>query len=245
MSKRGESKSQKRISAPLQRLIKRKQNVFTERAIAGPHNKSSAAPLSYFVRDILLLGQTMFEVKKVLNSGTVLVNGVQRKEPRFPVGIFDLLEVGAEKKKYRAVFDRKGRFVLSQMPPSARDAKISKILFKKAAGKGILQLTTNDGLLFNEKGTKLVPGDSVMISLPDKKIVESFGLKEGHLGYVVGGTKKGSIGKITDISLGTKRKPSLVSMEIEGTEFRTIAEYVFVIGAQKPAIELGSLGEKK
>src|SRR3989344_6227019 len=101
MARHGESKSQKRISVETARFLKRKENVWTIRTKPGPHKRGYAIPLGFVARDMLQVGKTMFETKKVLNQGSIEVNGVARKEVQFAVGLFDVVEAKTTKKKYR------------------------------------------------------------------------------------------------------------------------------------------------
>lgn len=238
MSNRGNSRSQKSISAPIAVFLKRKENVWTIKTSAGPHSKETSVPLGFVVRDMLSLSETMFETKKVLNEGAISVNGVTRREPKFPIGLFDVVST-KDGKNFRLVFDTKGRLVLSEMGGKSALEKVSKILFKKIVKKGLVQLTTTDGFVFREKKTEFKPGDSLRISLPDKKILEGLELKKGNMVYFTSGKKLGHVGKVTGFTEGTRARPRLVSVDVEGTEVLTVAQNVFVVGKNSLSIDFG------
>lgn len=246
MASRGESKVQKSISVEKARFLPRKRNVFTTRVRAGAHSKQTSIPLGFIARDMLSAGDTMFETKKILNKGEILVNGRAQKENRFAVGLFDMIEVLPAGKKYRAVYDFKGRLVLNELGKKSTTEKISKIMFKKAVKNGVVQLTTSDGFVFLEKKTAFKPGDSLRFSLPDKKILEGIELKKGSAVFFTGGKQVGKTGVVTEITEGTKRREKLVDVDMEGTQVRTTEKNVVAVGKNSPAIEFGkSLNESE
>ncbi len=244
MSQKGESKTQKSIAVEKARFIKRKKNVWTIRTSPGPHSKEFSVPLGFVVREMLGIAGTLFEAKKILGMGSIVVNGVARKEPKFPVGLFDVLLLVESKKKYRLVFDDKGRLVLSEMEDKSPLEKVSKILFKKAVKKGLVQLTTDDGFVFLEKKTAFRPGDSLKISLPEKKILDGLELKKGNMVYMIGGKKIGKTGTVLSVSDGTRSRPKLVGIEIDGKEILTVEKNTMVIGKGTPSVDFGKAAKK-
>ncbi|MDO8633818.1 MAG: 30S ribosomal protein S4e [archaeon] len=241
MARHGERKSQKRISVETARFLKRKENVWTIRTKPGPHRRGHAIPLGFVARDMLQVGQTMFEAKKVLNQLGIEVNGVARKDTQFAVGLFDVVGVKATKKKFRVVFDKKGRLTLNEMDAKSPLEKVSKVLFKKAVKGGLIQLTTSEGFVFRDKKTGFSPNDSVKISVPEKKILSGLKFEEGNMVYFIGGTKIGETGKIRSITAGTRNRPVLVEVEVEGAMFKTTGNNLMVIGEKSAAVDLGKM----
>lgn len=239
MSERGESKAQKSISAPKARFLKRRLSVWTIRTKAGPHSGKASIPLGFIVRDMLGATNSMFETKKVLNAEQVLVNGTARNTPQFAVGLFDVVELVPANKKYRVVLDTNSRLVLSELKPKSASEKVSKVLGKHAVKKGVIQLTTMEGFVFMEKKTGIVPGDSIKISLPAKKILSQFELKKGNLVYFTSGKKVSLTGKITGITEGTRSRPKLVNVDVDGTQVQTVEKNVVVIGNDKAEMDMG------
>lgn len=188
---------------------------------------------------MLQAGKTMFEVKKVLNQMGIEVNGVARKDTQFAVGLFDVVEAKAVGKKFRVVFDKKGRLALNEMDAKSPLEKVSKVLFKKAVKGGLIQLTTSEGFVFRDKKTVFSPNDSLKISVPGKKILGGLKFEEGNMVYFIGGTKIGETGKIKSIAPGTRKRPVLVEVEVEGTVFQTTGNNLMVIGEKSAAVDLG------
>ena len=63
MSRKGENKKSKAISAPKAIHINRKDNFWSVKAKAGPHTKETAMPLALVIRDFAKVVSTLKEAK--------------------------------------------------------------------------------------------------------------------------------------------------------------------------------------
>lgn len=230
---------QKRLSAPKTYKIPRKSGGrWTVKPSPGPHNKY-AIPLLIVVRDYLQLADTAREARRIIASGEILVDGVPRKDYKFPVGLFDVIKIPKLEKSYRIVFDEKGRYVPIEIEDD--DLKLYKIVNKTMVKGGKIQLNLFDGtnvLAGNEYKTK----DSILMKIPEKEIVDHLPFEIGALVMVTGGGHAGEIGRIKDYKIVRSSAPNLVTVESEKGEFTTIVDYIFVVGrkdSDKPVIDLG------
>ena len=226
---------QKRLSAPTSWSIARKTHVWITRPSSGPHSKDKCVPLLIALRDILKLGNNTREVKHILNEGKILVDGVIRKDHRFPIGIFDIVSIPATKRHYRVLLDPKGRFILH--PTKHSDIKLCKIKNKTTIKGGAVQLNLHDGSnIIASNDYK--PGDSVLLKLPQREITKHLECKPGNLAMVIGGKHSGEIGSIKESKQVRGSQPNMVTVRGE-KEFEVIEDYIFVIGTKKPEIDLG------
>jgi len=240
MANKGETKTQKKLSVSKVRNIARKgKERFVQKSKPGAHSKHTSVPLAFALRNLLGIADNAKEAKNIINRGAIKVNGVERKDTHFNVGLFDLIENMIEKKKYRAVYDNHGRLELVDVDKKTKDEKLCRIVRKKTMQGGITQLTASDGSTFKEKKTSIKVGDSVKVELPSRKIIANYGLKKGNTVYVTGGTHVASIAKIQGIIDGTMNRPKLVELERKGDKFLTVQKNVFVIGEGKSEIETG------
>jgi len=229
---------QKRLSAPKTYKIPRKIFKWTVKPSPGPHNKN-AVPLLIVVRDYLQLADTAREARRIIASGEILVDGVPRKDYKFPVGLFDVIKIPKLNKSYRMVFDEKGRYVPIEIEDD--NLKLYKIVNKTMVKGGKIQLNLFDGtniLGDNSFKTK----DSILMEIPEKKIVDHLPFEIGAFVMITGGTHAGEIGRIKDYKVVRSSSPNLVTVEVEGKELTTIEDYIFVIGKkddEKPVIDLG------
>jgi len=238
MANKGETKSQKSISAPKTRYFQRKKDVFTIKGRAGPHNKESSVPLGFALKHLLELVSNMKEAKKIVSEGKIKINGVVRRNHRFPIGLFDVVEIEDAKKKYRAVFDKKGRTVMKEIDSKMKDFKISKVVGKKKVRGGKTWITTNDGFTIAIEKEKIKVDDSIKVSLPEAKIEEVFPLEKGHTVFIIGGTHIGETNIVWDVLEGSLQKKKLVSLGDKETGFQTITKNVMVVGKGKPEVEM-------
>ncbi|MCQ1535519.1 30S ribosomal protein S4e [Methanosarcina sp. KYL-1] len=227
---------QKRLSVPKSWKAGRKGNKWVSTTRPGPHSQARSLPLGIIIRDVLKLVDNSREGKRVLSEGKILVDGIPRKDLRFPVGLFDVISVPLMNEAYRMLQDEKGRLTLHKLNETKVN-KLCRINNKNTLKGGKVQLNLSDGTNIpgsNEYGTK----DSLILSIPDKQVVKHLEFKVGNLAMVVGGQHSGEIGKIKEIKEVKSSRHNMVTISGE-TEFETIEDYVIVIGEDKPEIRLG------
>src|SRR3989338_8721015 len=118
-------------------------------------------PLLVVLRDMLKLGRTRKEIKKILNEGNIAVNGKMRKDERFSLLVFDTLTIKKINKNCRIILSR-GKFQAEEIKEKDASKRICRINGKKVLGKNKIQLNLNNGnnIICNEKARI---GDSVVI----------------------------------------------------------------------------------
>ncbi len=237
MANRGEGKTQKSISAPKVRgFFPKKQETFTPKTRPGPHNKENSVPLSFFLRNVIGITENQKETKRILVEGSVLVNGVARKGKGFSIGLFDLIEVPPLKKKFRVLFDTKGRLIAKEAPKAA-NFKVSKVVGKRTVKGGKTMITTNDGFNITLKGEKVRVEDSVRIAMPQIVIEEIYPMEKGSSAFVVGGVHTGKVVKIEGVVHGSLKTHTVVELAEGDRKFQTVINNVMAVGKGKPAIE--------
>ncbi len=229
-------KHQKRISVPKSWQISKKSNKWITSTRPGPHNKQQSIPLGVVLRDMLGIVDTRAEAKRVLSEGSILVDGIVRKDLRFPVGLLDVISIPLENVAYRMLLDRMGRLEVYKLKDSDAN-KLCRINGKTVLKGGKIQLNLNDGTNLvgsNDYNTK----DSLILTMPDKAIVKHIKYEEGNLAMIVGGKHTGEIGTIKSINTVKSSKHNTVSISGE-YDFETIEDFVVVIGEKEPEINLG------
>jgi small subunit ribosomal protein S4e len=83
----------KRLNAPRTWKIKRRGLKFVTRAKPGPHTMDKSMPLNILMRDMLGHVKTNRDVKTVVKAKDIQVNGKAVSEIRYPVGLFDVLQI--------------------------------------------------------------------------------------------------------------------------------------------------------
>ncbi|MHA1615956.1 MAG: 30S ribosomal protein S4e [Candidatus Njordarchaeales archaeon] len=251
MTKHGPRRQLKRIAAPKLFPIPRKVGgKFTIKPSPGPHPADRCIPLGIIIRDILGYARTLREVKFILNQRIVKIDGRVITDYKFPVGLMDVLEIERTKEYYRTLPFRR-KLVLHRITPEEAKYKIVKIIGKRYVKNANIQLNLEDGrnILFkvssDEERRKILDtyfvGDSLMISLPEQKILGHFRLKEGMYALITAGRHMGEHGTIKEITKMFGPRASTATIEtVSGEEIITALDYVLVIGEDKPAITLPS-----
>ena len=99
------------------------------------------------------------------------------------------------------------------------------------------QLNLHDGRNQIVKKDEYKTGDVLKISFKDKKISDIYKFEKGAVSIIIGGSHIGEVANIEDVEIISSSKPNLAKMKGK-TDFSTIQEYVFLIGKEKPVIEL-------
>ena len=227
----GGSKHLKRFAAPGVWPIPVKRYTWAIKPLPGPHRMGLCIPLGIVLRNILKLGETLREVKFILNSGYIKIDGVVRREYKFPVGIMDVISIPKLDKHYRIVPSSKG-MKLNEIPPEEADKKIVKVTTKKNTKGGKTQLGTNDGRsILLDVGQEIKRGDSLLIKIPNQEILEHLPIAEGNIAIFYRGKNAGTVGEIVEVS-------DLVKISHDGQIYSGLKDYIMVVGRDKPLIKV-------
>lgn len=224
---------EKRVAAPASWPITRKTHHWVVGANAGPHSKETGIPLLVVVRDMLKLANNSREAKRIINEGTIFVDGKARSDYKYMVGLLDIVSIPSNNEYYRVLLDARNRFKLYKEGADA--LKLCRINNKTIVKKGAVQLNLHDGsniLASNDYKTF----DTILLG-HDRKIVKHIPYKPGNLAMIVGGEHSGEIGKIKQIRKVRGSGTNMVAISNE-REFETIEDYVFVIGESTPEIKV-------
>ena len=222
----------KRLAVPKTWQIEKKGFKFVLKPVPGPHKMELSMPLGIILKDILKQATTIKEVKKILNSSEIKVDGIARKDFRFPVGIFDVIELTNLGEHYRATLNKKGRIELIKISKEESSVKPCKITGKTMV-KGKLQLNLYDGKTIIVDKDPYKVGDTVMMSLPGNKISRHLKLDRKSAIILIGGKHIGEMGSVEEIV-----EHRVVYKDGNDELVETSKDYAFVVGEGKPLINL-------
>ncbi len=227
----------KRLNAPRALSIKRKVKTWTIRSSPGPHPLEESIPLGIIIRDYLDLADSLKETKKIITNGEVLIDGIVRKNHKFPCGLMDVITIPNLKKDFRILFNRRGKLIL--VPITSKDAnwKLCRIENKKIVKGKQIQLNLHDGRNKIVEKNEYNTGDVLKLSFKNQKIEDIYKFQKGTVSIIIGGTHIGEIADIEELKFIPSTKPNLAKMK-GISEFSTLQRYVFPIGKTKPVIEL-------
>jgi len=222
----------KRLPAPKSWRIKRKGIKFVANPRPGKHPLKFSMPVVVMLRDILGYAKTAREVKHILSQGNLIIDGKVIKDPRYGVGLFDIVSFPKIKEYYRVILDEKGNLTLIKIPEEETTAKLYRINNKHLVKGGKIQINLYDGtnILVDKDAYKV--GDSVIISFQDKKIKKHLPFEKGSLVYLIGGKHIGRTGTVSEI-IG-----KFIKVKKDNEEIITMKKFAFAIGKNKPEITI-------
>ncbi len=238
----------RRSSSPEFWPILRKEYVWTVNPSPGPHSKDRCIPIGIIIRDLLGYARTMREARRVLGEGKVKVDGRIVRDYKFPVGLMDVVEIVPSGETYRVVPHPVKHMVLHPIPKDEASFKLLRIEGKTIVKGRAVQLHFHDGrnhLLKDPSEDVFKTYDVVKMTIPKQEIIDHIKFEEGVLAVVIAGRNIGKVGRVVDVKKVFKTANALVTMESDGESFRTILDYVFVIGMEEPLITLPEYGGEK
>jgi small subunit ribosomal protein S4e len=217
----------KRIAAPKWWPIEKKTKKFVI-VPRGPYLKNLSLPLLVLIRDVLKLADNEKEASKIIKKGEILIDGRKRKDPKFGIGLFNIIEIPLMKKAYRAVPKNGLSFI--EIPEKEAKLKICKIVNKKSLKGNKNQINLNDGrnILTNENYST---HDSLLIEVPEQKIIDHIKFAENSTCMIFKGKNAGKIGKIKTI----KKDRVLIGDE---KTIEVPKDFVIVVGREQPLVKL-------
>ncbi|MHA1265196.1 MAG: 30S ribosomal protein S4e [Candidatus Helarchaeota archaeon] len=246
MTRTGERKHLKRTLAPKFWHIPRKERKFTIKPSPGPHAKFNCIPLLIIVRDILHFAENAREAKRILHEGNIKIDGIIRKDLKFPVGLMDVLEIPKMERYYRIIPAPQRGLIPHPIEEDENQFKLCRIEDKTVVKHGHIQLHLHDGrnILIQLADPTTAEEDVyktkdvLKIALPSQEIIEYIPFKENVYSIVIAGRNLGLTGKISKIEKRFGPHASTVTLERDGKTFQTALEYAFPIGEESPLISL-------
>ncbi len=199
------------------------------------------------MRDVLGYAKNTRESKMILAQNRVSVDGKIRHDHKFPAGLMDVVELPDANASYRVLPAIGKGLTALRIPKDEVKSKLCRIEDKTTLRKGRVQLNLHDGrsivMPFQDPGSPREDTyntrDTLRISIPDQKILGHLKFAEGAYAIVTSGRNLGRHGKIMKLEPSTAARTATALMEDpSGNRFETIADYLFVVGEEKPSIKI-------
>lgn len=229
---RGPRKHFKRIRAPKSWLMDKMGGVFAVRPSEGPHPLRESIPLQVVLRDKLHFARTGREVDVILHQkeGLVHIDKKVRRNPKYPVGLMDVIDLPKVGTSYRVLYDVKGRFVFVKIKKPEAAFKLCKIEKKQVGANGVTYLVTHDGRTLRFANREVTMNDTVKLNLDNGEITERYPMVVNNLAYVMNGSNRGRIGIVNHIAHFDGNHDLVTLKDVKGHLFTTRSSYVFMIG---------------
>jgi len=237
----------KALAAPAFWPILRKEYKWTVKPRPGPHPMERSLPLLLIVRDVLGYAKTAREARKLIAEGNFKIDGVVRRDYKFPVSFMDVIEVVKTGELYRFLPYPVKFFKLELIPREEATIKPLRIEDKTTVKGGHIQLNLYDGrnVLVKVKDPRnpvedvYDVGGTLIVTIPSMEIKGYISFDIGRIALVVGGKAVGRVGRIKSITWGWRKETTVVTLEDpRGNLFQTSLNYIYIIGVDKPIIKL-------
>ncbi|MEM1620233.1 MAG: 30S ribosomal protein S4e [Fervidicoccaceae archaeon] len=247
MARMGGTRHLKPYAAPSFWPIPVKERPWTVKPSPGPHSANSSIPLLLVVRDLLGYATSAREARRIISSGLIRVDGVARKDYKFPVGPMDVIQVVPEHRFYRVIPDPTKFLKIVEVGEDEASIKPLKIVDKTTVKGGHIQLHLMDGrnVLIRVSDPRKPVEDvyetrgTLVIKLPSQEIVDYIPLQVNNYGLIMAGRNVGKHGRIAEIRRLEKRKGGEVTLvDDKNTTLRSLIDYVLVVGRERPLVTL-------
>jgi len=173
--------------------IPRKGTKYVAKALSHPQD---SVPVVVAVRDMLKLAHTAKEVKEMLKSKMLKINGRQVNDYRESIKLFNIFEAD---KPYVLSLLTTGRFVFEEA--KKKNERLCKVVNKHLVKEGKIQLNLHDGSNILTK-EKITVGDSVYLDF-ENKIKSHVPLEKGKKIFIMSGKYIGYHGVIKALHDGS------------------------------------------
>ena len=225
----------KRLPAPRTWTIPRKTDFWVVKPSPGPHAIDASVPLGLILRDMLKVCDSAREARHILNNRGVHVDGRVVTDPKFPVGLMDVLSLQETKVNYRMLVTTRGRMALVPIEDGDAKWKLCRVEDKTTVRGGKTQLNLHDGRNVLLPKDAYETGTTLKIHVPDQRVVEHYELDKGAPVLVTGGQHVGQIAHVLEIQRTRNPKANIVTFK-EG--FSTDIDKVFVVGKEASSIKV-------
>jgi len=236
MGKKGRDTRVKRQLAPPFWAIKRKEGQFVMRVNPGPHPARRAYPLGMVLRDVLNVAKTGFEAERILKAGKVRVDGVERRDHNFAIGLMDVVDL-AMGQAFRMVPKNSVLLSYISIDEAEKGLKLVKITSKTIIRGNKIQYGFHDSkTIISDQNLKV--GDSCVIRLPEASIVNHLPFEKGSTALIITGENAGALGRIEDIQDGVFSLPKRALVSFGDKSVELPVEMVMAVGTDRPVIRV-------
>ncbi len=195
---RGPKKHLKRITAPKSWMMDKLGGVYGVRPAQGPHKLRESIPIQVILRDKLGVAFNATEVNTILHQkeGLFIVDKKVRRNPKYPCGLMDIVDLPKLNKTFRILYDVKGRFRLVQLKGQEKDFKLCRVQKKFIGPNKICYFVTHDGRTLKFLSQEIQIQDTIKLNLKTGAVDGVFKMKVGNLAYCTKGNNIGRVGTI-------------------------------------------------
>ena len=251
----------KRMYAPSHWCLEKLKGVYATRPSAGPHKLRECIPLTVLLQNRLkyaLSGQDAIKICRN-RDGNIKIDNKIRRDPRFPLGFMDVVQIPKTGENFRILYDIKGRFQPVRIDAKEAGFKLCRVKRKCMGKNKIPYIVTHDGRTIRFPNPEIKKNDTVQVSLAFFYLLSSFilylilfaffqlNLETGEIDkvvkfenganvFVTGGNNIGRVGQLMHVEHHPGSYEIVHIKDANGNSFATRLSNVFTIGEGKKAL---------
>jgi len=220
-------------------LLDKLSGVWAPRPSPGPHKLRECLPIIIMLRNRLKYALTGREVKMIVMSRHIRVDGHVRTDTKYPCGFQDVVTINRTGEHFRLIYDTKGRFNLHRIPVEEASWKLCKIIKKAVGARSIPYVVTNDGRTIPYPDPEICINDTIKYDFLQGKVLEIVHSRVGALCMVVHGRNIGRVGILEKFEKHPGSFDIVYIRDAKDSKFATRKDNIFIIGKGKtPLISL-------
>jgi len=214
---------------------------YTSRPSTGPHKLRECMPLTVLLKNRLkyaLTGKDVFAIVKD-KEGMVKVDNKIRRDPRYPLGVMDVVSLEKTGEHFRILYDVKGRYQAHKIDAKEAGFKLCKVVKKQMGANKIPYIVTHDGRTVRFPHPDIKKNDSIKFNLESGEVDGLIKFENGASILVTGGNNIGRVGILQHVEKHPGSFDIAHVKDSNGHAFATRIGNIFVIGeGKKPIISL-------
>lgn len=157
----------KRMWAPSKWCLDKLKGVYATRPSPGPHKLRDCIPMTVLLRNRLKYALSGQEAIKICRNkqANLKVDGKVRRDPRYPLGMMDVVSIAKTGENFRILYDIKGRFQPVRIDAKEASFKLCKVKRKVIGKNKIPYIVTHDGRTIRYAHPDIKKNDSVKVSV--------------------------------------------------------------------------------
>lgn len=155
----------KRLAAPSHWMLTKLGGKYATRPSTGPHKLRECIPLNILLRNRLKYALSTKDVFNIVKDkeGLIKVDNKIRRDPRFPLGIMDVVSIEKTGEAFRILYDVKGRFQAHKVDEKEAKFKLCKVKRKAMGANKIPYIVTHDGRTIRYPHPDIKKNDTVKV----------------------------------------------------------------------------------
>lgn len=147
-------------------MLNKLGGVYATRASTGPHKRKECIPLTVLLRNRLRYAISRQESIKIVKDkeGLIKVDGKIRRDPRFPLGIMDVVTIEKTGEFFRILYDVKGRYQAHKIDANEASFKLCSVKRKAMGPNKVPYVVTHDGRTLRFPHPDIKKHDSVKVN---------------------------------------------------------------------------------